>query len=263
MSIFVNEYDLGLLVYMISSLDGHLAPSVMQRDTLALASSAGRWSTQVKIDPRQITVGLDVRPATLAARQTIMDSLSRRLSGDLEIRTADLPTRFVRARLANIAVELYPGSFAQSEAFVTLTFTAPDPARVDLEPLVYGLSTARTPCPVGAMTSAPMVWIYGACTNPELVVRNVSGTEVMRTTFTVVLGATESLVIDAATQQVQRITAGVVQTGALSGLTAFTSGRFPVLSPEDATPDGTAWPTVELVASAGTPTGLTVYHRRW
>lgn len=263
MSITVNGYDLGRLVYHLSEIDGHLAPTVTPRGIITLGNAAGLWSTQVTVTPREVMVGCDVRPDSLADRQAIMDRLARRLGGDLEITTADLPTRFLRGRLSAVEVQLYPGSFAQPACFVTLRFAIPDAARSEVEPLVYGLSTARTSCPVGTATSAPFVYVYGACTNPVVILRGASGAEVGRLTFTVTLGATESLAIDASTQRIDRTTAGVIQTGASSGLAVFTSGVFPILSPEDATPDGTAWPTLELAASSGTPTGLVLYQRRY
>jgi hypothetical protein len=260
--IFANDFDLGRLVYHLSQMDGHIAPSVVRRETIALGNSAALWSTQVTVTPREIIVGCDARPETLTDRQTLMDRLSRRLGGLLELRTADLPGRFLLGRLADVRVELYPGSFVQPACWVELRFTIPDSARADVEPLIYGLSTSRTACPVGTQASAPLVWVY-SCTNPSVVVRAASGAIVSTLALTVTLGSTEALLIDSASQSITRYTAGVVQTGASSGLRALTSGRFPLLSPEDATPDGTAFPTVELTATAGTPTGLILYAERW
>lgn len=262
MSVTINDRSLADLVYMVSELDGHLAPTVPRREGVALANGPGVWGTTVTIEPRTITVGLDVRPTTLAARQTLMDSLKRRLAGLLELRTDDLPGRVVSCLLSGIAVEFYTGAYALPAVYVRLQFTAIDPARTDVEPLVYGLSTARTACPLGTDPVAPTLWIYGSCTNPVVIVRSAAGAEVSRMTFTVVLGTNDALLIDGGTQQITRTVAGVVQTGTNSGLAAFTSGAFPLLAPDDGTPDG-AWPTIELTASSGTPTGLALYSRRW
>ena len=263
MSVLVNGRDLAALVYQVSELDGHLAPSVPQRETVALANAPGVYGTQVTVGPREIRVGLDARPASLADRQTLMDTLKRRLSGLLELTTLDLPTRVLRCELRTVGVEFYTGAFAQPAVYVTLTFLAVDPARWDVQPLVYGVSTARTACPVGTDTSAPDLEIYGVCVNPSVVLRSWTGAEVARLDFTASLAATDALVISCSRQTVTRVNSGVVQTGALAGLFALTAGRFPILSPEDASPTGTGWPTLELTASSGTPTGLLTYTRRW
>lgn len=263
MSVLVNGRDLATLVYGISELDGHLAPQVPQRAPVALANSPGVYGTEITVSPREVRVGLDVRPTTLADRQTVMDTLKRRLGGLLELTTLDLPTRVLRCELQGVDVELYTGAFAIPACFVTLRFVAVDPARWDVQPLTYGLSTSRTACPLGTDTSAPVLEVWGTCTNPVVILRAHTGREVARLTLTASLASTDALVIDTAAQTITRLNSGVEQTGVSAGLTALTSGTFPILSPEDASPLGTAWPTLELSAASGTPTGLVTYFRRW
>lgn len=263
----VNRRPLVDLVYQILVLDGHLAPSLPRAAMVTLAQAAGTFGSVVTVDPRRITVGLDVRPSSLVDRQAVMDALKRRIHRELlEIETDDLPGRVVRAVCDSVTVEFYTGAYANPVIYVSLSFTAADPARVDIEPLVYGLSTARTACPLGTETVAPRLWLYGASTpvvNPVILVRDHTGTEVMRLTLTGSLGTNDALVIDAATQTVDRFVAGVLQTGTNAGLGWVTSGRFPVLDPVHANPDAPVWGTVELSATSGTPTGLLAYHRRW
>lgn len=263
MSVLVNGRDLAALVYGISEVDGHLAPSVPQRAPVALANSPGVYGTEVTVAPREVVVALDVRPTSLASRQTVLDTLKRRLGGLLELTTLDLPSRVLRCELQGVTVELYTGAFALPACFVTLRFSAVDPARWDVQPLTYGLSTSRTACPIGTDTSAPVLEVWGLCTNPVVILRSHTGAEVARMTFTASLAATDALVIDTAAQTITRVNSGVEQTGVNAGLTTLTSGRFPILSPEDASPLGTAWPTLELAAVSGTPTGLVTYFRRW
>lgn len=258
-----NAYDLTRLCWSLAAIDGHLSPVVPQRDVIALGNAPGLDGPVVRVTGRDVVVDLEVRPDSLAERHTILDRLWRRLGGVQELESDDLPGRVIRSRLSNAAVSLYTGAYALPAASISLTFTATDPAKWEAEPLVYGLSTARTACPIGTELSAPQVWIYGTCTNPEVIVRAASGAEVARLTFAVSLGSTGALWIDSASQTITRTVAGVVQTGAASGLAVLASGTYPLLSPEDATPDGTVSPTVELTASSGTPTGLIRYHRRW
>jgi len=263
MPIRLNDRPLDDLVWQVCTLDGHLAPTVPQVAPLALGNSPGVFGTELRVSGRTITIGCDVRPASLPDRQVLMDGLRRRLGGLLEVRTDDLPSRVLMAVLQDVQVEFYTGAHAQAPVYVTLTLLAVDPARRDIEPLLYGLSTARVACPLGTDTSAPDVWIFGACTNPAIVLRAHTGAEVARMTFAVVLAADDALVVEAAAQRITRYVAGVVQTGAANGLAAFASGAFPVLDPADGAADGSSWPTVQLEASAGTPTGLVRYARRW
>jgi hypothetical protein len=263
----VNYRPLTDLVYQILVLDGHLAPFLPKSSTVTLAQAGAVHGSVVTVDPRRITVGLDVRPSSMANRQAVMDSLKRRLSrGLLEIETDDLPGRVVRATCDSVTVEFYTGAYANPVIYVQLTFVAPDPARTDREPLVYGLSTARTACPVGTDTVAPRVWLYGASpsvVNPVVIVRDHTGTETMRLTLTGTLATNDALVIDGGAQTIERYVAGVLQTGTAAGLGWLTSGRFPLLDPSDANADASAWSTIELSATTGTPTGLVAYHRRW
>jgi hypothetical protein len=263
MSVYINGRPIDQLVYQVCELNGHLAPSVPQRAPVPLGNAPGVYGTEVTVAPREVTIGLDVRPSSLADRQTIMDTLKRRLSGLLELVTLDLPTRVLRCELQAVVPDFYTGAYAQPAVYVTLRLLAVDPARWDVQPLTYGLSTARTPCPVGTETSAPDLEIYGACVNPSVVLRSHTGREVSRLDLTASLASNDTLLIAVGTQTIERRVAGVIQTGVLSGALALSGGRFPVLSPEDASPLGDAWPTLELVAASGTPTGLVTYTRRW
>ncbi len=263
----INRQPLTDLVYQILVLDGHLAPSLPKSSTVTLAQAGGVHGSVVTVDPRRITVGLDVRPSSLANRQAVMDSLKRRLlRGLLEIETDDLPGRVLRATCDSVTVEFYTGAYANPVIYVGLSFVAPDPSRMDREPLVYGLSTARTACPLGTDTVAPRVWLYGASpsvVNPVIVQRDHTGAEVLRLTLTGTLATNDALVIDCAAQTLDRFVAGVLQTGTAAGLGWLTSGRFPLLDPSDANADAAVWPTLELTSTSGTPTGLVAYHRRW
>jgi hypothetical protein len=263
----INGRPVTDLVYQILVLEGHLAPSIPRASAVTVAQAGGVFGSVVTVDPRRITVGLDVRPTSLPDRQAVMDALKRRLTRDLlEIETDDLPGRIVRATAEPPTVEFYTGAYANPALYLGLSFVAPDPARIDVQPLVYGLSSARTACPIGTDTVAPRLWLYGGApsvVNPVVVVRDHTGAEVMRLTLTVTLAAGDALAIDAAAQTIDRFVNGVRQTGTAAGLGTLTSGRFPVLDPSDAYADASAWGTIELLATSGTPTGLLAYHRRW
>lgn len=263
MSVYVNGRDLAALVYGILDLQGHLGAVLPQRETVPLANGPGVYGTTVTVAPREVTVMLDVRPTLVADRVTSLDTVRRRLGGLLELTTADLPGRVLRCELRDLGVQFYSAPLAIPHIAVTLKFVAVDPARWDVQPLTYGLSTTRVACPLGTDTSAPDLELYGTCTNPTVILRAHTGAEVARLEFSAGLAANDALVISCSQQTITRYSSGVVQTGSLSGLSALTGGRFFVLSPEDASPLGTVWPTIELTAASGTPIGLVTYTRRY
>lgn len=264
MSFFVNDRPISDLVAGVLQLDGHLAPEMPVRAALAMANAPGVFGSQVTVGARTVTVGLDVRPATVLDRTAVVDALTRRLTGLLALRTDDAPDRELYATCSKVEVQLYPGGYSLPTVYVAVTFTAVDPTRYDVERRVYGLSTARTSCPVGTVPSAPVVFLYGgspSVVDPVVILRNYSGEETHRMTLTGTLATNDALAIDCARQVISRYVAGVLQTGANSGNAWFTSGAFPLLAPEDAV-DGVGV-TVELSATSGTPTGSIVYARGW
>lgn len=261
----LNRRPLDTLLYQLCEVAGHLDPTVPTRAVLDRVGAAPVLGPTVTVTPREIRLGCDVRAVNLADRQTLMDRIKRRLGGVLELRTADLPGRYLRCEYIACTVEHYPGDYATVAVYITLVLRAVDPARWEDEPLVYGVSTtARTACPIGTESSAPDVWLYGACTDPEIIVRNAQGTEVSRTRFTGSLGANDALWVcggqfGGLPGTMTRLTAGV----ASNALALYRDGALPLFAPGDDTLDGTVSPTVELAAASGTPTGLIRYVRRW
>lgn len=264
MPTYLNDRPIDDLVAGVLQLDGHLAPELPVRASLAMANAPGVFGSQVTVGARTVTVALDVRPATVVDRTTALDALTRRLTGLLILRTDDAPDRELYCVCSKVDVQLYAGAYSLPTVFVVVTLVAVDPTRYELEPRVYGLSTARTGCPVGTVPSAPLLYLYGgspSVVNPVVICRNYSGEETHRMTLTGTLATNDALMIDCARQVINRYVAGVIQTGTNSGNAWFTLGAFPLLAPEDAV-DG-AGLTVELTAASGTPTGAIVYARRW
>jgi len=263
MSVFVNDRDLSALVWHILAADGHLSPAVPVSPTLPLANGPGVIGSTATVSARKVVVTLDVRSDTLVGRDAAIDTLARQLSGRVELRFASTPTRAMAVTCTAVDVQLLTGAHANGSCLVVVTFEAADPARFDLQPVTYGLTTGRAACPVGTVTSGPDIEIYGSCVNPVVILRSHTGAEVARLTFACTLAATDTLVIDCGAQTVDRWNSGVKQTGAAAGLALLASGSFPILSPEDASPLAISWPTLELSATSGTPTGLVSYSRRW
>lgn len=264
MSIWINDRPLTALVTAITGLDGYLSPDAPARELVALADTAAIVGTTVTVSPRTITVTVDVATAALLDRQTMLDALARQLRGRLLLRTADRPDRELSVVCQGITLTFYDTPLTVVACSVGMTLVAADPVWSDLEPLAYALSTSRTACPLGTATVAPTITLYGGVVvNPILIVRAASGEETGRLTLTGSLAANDALVIDAGAQTMARYVAGVLQTGPTAGLTWLTSGTFPLLDPTDGDAAQAAWPSIELAASSGTPTGVVTYNRRW
>jgi len=264
MSIWINDRPLDALVSAITGLDGYLAPDAGAHELVALADTAAIVGTSVLVTPRTITVTVDIETSLLLDRQTMLDTVASHLRGRLRLRAADRPDREISVVCQGTALTFYHQPLAVVACSLVLTFVAPDPVWTDIEPRVLALSSARVPCPLGTASVAPSLTLYGGTVvNPVVIVRAANGEEVGRLTLTGSLSSTGALVIDAAAQTLDHLVAGVRQTGATVGLAWLTSGTFPLLDPSDADAAQTAWPTIELTASSGTPTGVLTYARRY
>lgn len=262
MSVYLNDRLITDLVRDVIAIDGYLAPAVATRTVQPIANAPSLFGTSVTVSPRAMSVVLDVRGASLPDRTALMDSLRHRLTGLLLVRTIDAPTREQYATCTGVEVTYYATAFAHPGASVTVRLVAVDPTRYEREARAVSLSTSRAAVAVGTMPSAPVVYLYGASpsvVDPVVIVRNASGDETHRLTLTGTLATNDALVIDAARQTIARYVAGVLQTGTSSGNAWLTSGRFPLLSPEDAI--NGAGLTVELSSTSGTATGVLLYTR--
>jgi hypothetical protein len=93
--------------------------------------------------------------------------------------------------------------------------------------------------------------------DPHVIVRRSNGEIVSDLALTGSLGSNTALDIGRTPQRIESYAGGVLVTGASAGLSWYTSGAFPVLTPDDGTP------TVELTATSGTPTGLLIARESW
>ena len=263
-SVYLNDRSLSALVTAITGLDGYLSPDAPARELVALANSAAIVGSTVTVSPRTITVTVDIATAALLDRQTMLDALARELRGRLLFRTADRPTREISVVCQGTGLTFYDGALSVVACSVALTLVAADPVWTDREPRLYALSTARAALPVGTATSAPVVVLNGgspSVVNPTIIMRDASGAETHRLTLTGTLATNNWIEIDSAAQTLDRYVGGVLQSGSASGMAWLTGGAFPILDPSDAI-NGTGI-TMELTATSGTPTGLTLYKRAW
>jgi hypothetical protein len=258
----INGASLDDLIFQALDLDGHVAPIGPQWTREPLAQGASALAPVVTLRERTVRLTLDLRPATLPDRVTLIDTLTRRLAGALELSTDDVPTRVWDATLGEVRVTMPAGPVANPLCVLDLLLVISDPGRRDRETSVRALSGTPVLCPVGTGVSAPVVVLFGASTavvDPQIVLRRADGQIASTLALTGSLGANTFLELDTATEFAWLSTAGV-RTSALAWIT---SGAMPLLSGEDApTPDG-PWPTLTLTASSGTPTGVVRWRRRW
>lgn len=262
MPTYLNERAIEDIIDAVLRLDGHIAPTVTERATLAIANAPGVFGSSVTVQPRRVSIVLDVRSTLAVDRSATIDNLARRLKGLLLLRTDDQPDREIYCTCSDVKVELYSGAYALGTVSVEVTLLAVDPTRYEREARIYALSAARTVLPVGTVPSAPLLYLYGASpsvVNPVVIMRNASGDDVTRLTLAGTLATNDALIIDCARQTIARYVAGVLQTGTNAGNGWLVSGAFPVLDPEDSI-DG-AGVSLALTASSGTPTGLALYRR--
>lgn len=260
-ALLVNGRPLDDLVWQILALEGYLSPMVPERATLGMAYGAGVWGSSVEVKPRSVSAVLDVRPATVVDRTTMIDAIRRRLTLLAELSTVDIVGRVLVAHLSDVRVEFYTGAHANPICLVTITWTAGDGAWRDVEPVLRALSSTRVACPVGTGVSHTVVYLKGAATavvDPVIIVRAATGEEVSRLTLAGSLTTNMAMEIVSAQSALTLYDAGVRQTGTGAGDNWLASGTFPLLSGEDG-----ASVTVELSSASGTPTGLLLHHRVW
>ena len=203
---------------------------------------------------------------TVAAAMIAIDNLKALLGqGEVRIRTAYAPDRYCLGLCETFDGDGFKAEVLNGVVNVTLLFTIPEGVARRLNPDGYALSTARTACPIGTAPCAPTIIVHGGgstLTNPTVTIRNAAGDIVQTAAFTVALGANDFLRIDCGRALVSRSTAGVITDALAAGL--WTSGDYSLLlRPYDGWVESSAWPTVELSASGGTPVGEITYVRRY
>jgi hypothetical protein len=271
--LFLNDRDVltdfGLVVSEMAGWPGMLAGA--PRDVPFLD---GPEMSGAILDPRLLrrrsgtaTIVGTIRLASSVAALAALDALRGVVStgGEVAVRTIYATDRYCLSVCTSFDGALDVQGIADGNIKVTLSFTIKDGVALRLQPDGYALSTTRVACPIWTAESKPVVVVHGggaALTNPVITVRNAAGSIVQTMSFTVSLGSTAALRIDAARTLVSLVTAGVITDAMVAGYWPIGSGDYPLLRPYDANPEAGAYPTVELSASSGTPVGRITYTRR-
>ncbi len=268
--VFINdrdvETDFGFVVESLSGFPGNLSGSPRDVPLSEGPELSGGFADPKLVRRKRSTppaVKGHLNTATVGAALPLLDAFRALLGGgEVALRTGYAP-----ARQCLVLCEAFDGDtgvpgLLDGNITLSLLFTVPTGLASARSPEGYGLSTARTTCPLGSAASAPGILVHGggaALTNPTVVVRNAAGDVVQSMGFTCVLGATAALYIDTTRSLVSLLTAGV----STDGLSYWTTGDFPLLRPYDAWVEDGAYPTMELTATAGTPQGELTYVRNY
>lgn len=262
MSYTINGRPLSDLIWQALLFDGGVAPAVGTRDSTETAYSGPLLTTRTRLAARSITLTIDVRPALMTHRPGVLDAITRRLAGVLEIVRDDAPDRAWYGVLQSTKADVPAGNLVNPLTILDLTFLVPDPRRIDRETQLRTLSATPVACPTGTGASAPRVRLFGAATpvvNPSIVLRSPGGEILSTLSLTGSLGANTWLDVDCATEWLHLWSSGT-RTSALAWLAG---GAFPILDGDDAAGPAGPFPTLALGSTSGTPTGVVLWRRSY
>lgn len=261
-ALYVNDTDLNSLGFKVRRVDGLGNRPVSRQPKASVGGRHGSLvltSKGAPIDQRIVTVTASIRPragtTSLATLERAMENLYALAGQGLcELRDWRDTTKMAIGLLeTSDEVPFDPQYLEQDPASaITLRFICDEPTRFTKAGLPIGLDTVRTAIDLGNAPGAPVIEIMGACTNPQIIVRDGAGTMRYTMGFTVTLAAEDFLRVDCDALVITLSDDAVLSDG--YGLwTTKTTGPL-ILDPADQ-------PTVELSASSGTPTGI-LYHRK-
>jgi hypothetical protein len=197
-TVYINGQDLAALVGFQLSKQGSTLDGMMTvPDEVTIPTVVGSFFTGPgKVAAREFRLAGFLLVADAATARTNLRLLEALLDqGEVTVELADRTDILIRARC--IAVETAPRDpqVLSPVVEVTLVFRASSPYWRDALALPYGFGATMTAMPQGNASVAPVIWIYGAATNPVLTGYDHMGTALWSATFTITLAATDALKI--------------------------------------------------------------------
>lgn len=264
--VWVNDIDLGDYGFMGSPPIRSFTDAPVLADPMVITQGwpGPLWAGEPTLaQVRTVLVNGKVIAASNAALLAAVDNLRALCEdGAVRLRFADRPTQEYRDARCKEFSDSRRDLLLGLATELAIAFELANPQRFDMHPIGLGLSTSRIACPLGTAPSYPVILISGAgaaVTNPTITYRNAAGLVVQTMGFTGTIGANDFWRVDTTRAMITKSLAGT----ASDGISLWTGGDFPVLRPADAWFETTAWPTLELSASAGTPVGTVVYARQY
>lgn len=263
--IWVNDYPLDAVGFLLMpGTVGWQDGGSRKYPTIAIPGYAGLLRTGLPaVDSRVITCkGFVDRQASQAQAVQIVDAVKAICgAGTNEVRFVDKTDRTFLADLTDAKVAGGTVQFLDTYRTIELTFTANLPAGFDQA----GRTTAFSATPAnlfpGSAPIVPVLRIFanaGLATNPTITYRDLAGNIRGQLALTQVLATTDYLEINLDTKVISRSLSGVI-----SGPVPIASGDFFAIDPADGDRVNGIGPTIEVTASAGTPTGVAYYRRMW
>lgn len=242
----------------VHALEGWADGIQYDRESVPVADLLGHFpALSATAQPRTIRVTLWVGDETLDSRYPALDELDALTRGLCEIRFSDSPDRVARGIVTRKATQAFASdaSWVDGSADIlrTLEIVCHSPVKVARYGSVVGLSTSRTPVPLGTLPSGGLLLLYG--TDQTVTYRGASGEPLATMGFTFT-PSNSHLEIDLTRQMVTEVEDDGTRTNAAD---ALTSGDFFALDPGDGDYVAGSWPTLEL--SSGT--GALIYRRSY
>lgn len=269
--IWINDCDpvadLGLTEIGFTELEGWSSDVAVERGHAALPNTpVNVVSPFATLPPSNLRITAQLRPTTIAARDTQLAKFFDLFSGLVEIRFGDAATKVLEGMLARQSVrEKIPG-WISSAVMATVDVVCHNPTKRDRYLQSAGFNASRTTIQMGTAPSvngptSPFrnrILIMGSASNPVVTMRDAAGIVVGSMTFTVALGTNEYLAVDLDAKTIKKFTAGV-EADALS---THTSGDWLTLDNAYGSSLHSGWPTIEC---SGLTTGSCRldYYRRW
>jgi len=182
--------DLGLSLASLTGLHDAptRSPALVQP---ALTYGQRALSIGTTIDLRTIGFRLNLPATSFTNRQALVDAFVARFNAQVELVSADAPTRaaygVLKSQVGSTPGKLFVNPVYQAD----IAFICPDPLWYDLNPVVTNVPAATTVAlPIGTGPVRRLaITVLGTTTNPIVIIlRDQTGTEVQRMTLTAPTG---------------------------------------------------------------------------
>ncbi|HEY9466791.1 MAG TPA: hypothetical protein VIR54_27030 [Vicinamibacterales bacterium] len=138
------------------------------------------------VESRTLPLKFLVRPASFTNRQAQIDALVAQFPGTIEVATVDAPDRVSYGTLRGMTVTTKFAAFANADVTADCQIECDDPLWYDRTPVLTWIpSGTRKWIVMGTGPARRMlIRVQGAATNPVVILRDQTGTEVQRMTLT-------------------------------------------------------------------------------
>jgi hypothetical protein len=200
------------------------------------------------------------KAATPAARNAVMETLLDVLTGVVELRDRDTPTRVTRGTVRVFDPSVLSPSFVNVEPSIVVEFET-NGAAYEASSVSLVLSTTPVAIPCGTLPHGGRIYLTGTAagaisTEVRIRYRGISGALLGEMVILPSLASGEHGVIDLDSQEILKVSTANATTNVDAWLTG---GNFFKLARRDGNPALSAWPTMEVTAGAA----LYTYRKNW